>query len=98
MSVKSPAVYILANKPRGVLYIGVTSDLLVRVAQHKGHVVAGFSKKYGVDLLVYFEQFDDMYAAISREKQLKRWRRKWKIELIEAANPGWVDLYAGMLA
>jgi len=92
--VKSPAVYILASKPRGVLYIGVTSNLVVRVAQHKSNVVDGFSKKYGTHLLVYFEQFDDMYSAISREKQLKSWRREWKIQLVESVNPRWRDLYS----
>ncbi|WP_227875125.1 GIY-YIG nuclease family protein [Oceanisphaera profunda] len=90
---KSPAVYILSNKPQGVLYIGVTSDLLQRVWQHRNHDIAGFTARYNVNKLVYFEMLSDMYSAISREKQLKNWRRAWKVELIEQSNPQWRDLW-----
>ena len=90
---KVPAVYILANKPHGVLYIGVTSNLAGRVYLHKGKVTRGFTAKYNVDRLVYYELFDDMYTAISREKQLKAGSRRKKIELIESLNPRWADLY-----
>jgi len=87
---KQPAVYILRN---GTLYIGVTSDLPARVWQHKNNLVEGFTKKYGVHRLVYFEMHDDMSEAIQREKRLKKWRRQWKIELIEKTNPQWRDLF-----
>lgn len=90
---KKPAVYILTNKERGTLYIGVTSNLIERVHQHRTDSVDGFSKQYKTHRLVYFEQFDDMYEAIKREKQLKKWKRIWKLELIEKSNPGWKDLY-----
>jgi len=90
---KQPSVYILASKKHGTLYIGVTSDLVKRVWQHKNKVVSGFTDDYRVNRLVYFEQFDDMYAAITREKQLKTWKRVWKVSLIEKANPNWLDLY-----
>jgi len=93
----SPAVYILANARNGVLYIGSTSNLPQRVWQHKSGLVDGFSKKYRVHLLVYYEQYEDMYTAICRERQLKRWNRAWKIELIEAKNPDWDDLYLRIL-
>jgi len=86
-------VYILASKKNGTLYIGVTSDLIKRIWQHKNKVVSGFTDDYQVNTLVYFEQFDDMYAALTREKQLKTWGRAWKISLIEKANPSWKDLY-----
>ena len=84
---KQPAVYILASKPRGTLYVGVTSDLKGRVWQHKNDVVAGFTKKYAVHSLVYYDLHGDMYSAITREKQLKKWNRDWKISLIEKNNP-----------
>ncbi|GGB53212.1 endonuclease [Oceanisphaera marina] len=90
---KSPAVYILTNKPDGTLYVGVTSDLVQRVWQHRNHEVCGFTSRYRLDKLVYFEMLDDMYTAISREKQLKNWKREWKIELIEQGNPQWRDLW-----
>ena len=93
----SPAVYILANARNGALYIGSTSNLPQRVWQHKQDLVEGFSKKYHVHLLVYYEQYDDMYNAIHRERQLKHWNRAWKIELIEVANPQWRDLYSSIL-
>ena len=86
-------VYILASRRNGTLYIGVTSDLLARVAQHKEKVTGGFTARYGCDQLVYFEVHDNAEAAITREKQLKEWRRAWKIELIETGNPEWLDLY-----
>ncbi len=86
-------MYILASKKNGTLYIGVTSDLIKRIWQHKNKVVSGFTDDYQVNTLVYFEQFDDMYAALTREKQLKTWGRAWKISLIEKANPSWKDLY-----
>jgi putative endonuclease len=94
---KQPAVYILASKRNGTIYIGVTSDLVKRIWQHKNHVVAGFTEKYQVEQLVYFEQFDDMVNAIEREKQLKTWERAWKIKLIEKNNPSWNDLYDAIL-
>ncbi len=92
-----PAVYILASQPRGTLYVGVTSDLVARVWQHKGNLVPGFTQKYDVHTLVYFELHSTMYDAISREKQLKAGSRAKKVRLIEAANPDWQDLYAGLL-
>ena len=90
---KQPAVYILASKKDGVLYIGVTSNLTQRVWQHKQNVVEGFTEKYRVHKLVYFEIHNTMACAIQREKQLKWWRRSWKVELIEQGNPEWYDLY-----
>ena len=90
---KHPAVYILASKPHGTLYIGVTSDLIKRIWEHKQDFVEGFTKKYGIHTLVYFEQCDDMANAIQREKQLKKWNRAWKLELIETLNPEWRDLW-----
>ena len=86
-------VYILASQRNGTLYIGITSDLIKRTCQHKNNVVAGFTKKYQVHKLVYYEQFDNAQEAIAREKQLKNWKRKWKLELIEKSNPDWSDLY-----
>ncbi len=90
---KRPAVYILASEPYGTLYIGVTSDLVKRMYQHKEKLIDGFAKTYGVDMLVHYELAENMPAAITREKQLKRWKRQWKIELIEQGNPTWRDLY-----
>ncbi len=90
---KHPAVYILASKRNGTLYIGVTSHLLKRVWEHKNDLVEGFTRKYQVHRLVYFEQHQEMLAAIGREKQLKKWNRAWKIELIEKQNPAWRDLW-----
>lgn len=86
-------VYILASKRNGTLYIGVTNDLVRRVYEHKSDFVEGFTKKYQVHDLVYFEQTDDVEAAIAREKQLKKWNRAWKLELIEKSNGDWRDLY-----
>jgi putative endonuclease len=86
-------VYILASKRNGTLYIGVTNDLVRRVYEHKNGLVEGFTKKYGVHSLVYYEQCEDIESAIQREKRLKFWHRKWKIRLIEEANLDWKDLY-----
>lgn len=90
---KQPCVYILANKPRGTLYIGVTSDLPSRVWQHNNDSVVSFSEKYQVHTLVYYELHEAMLEAITREKQLKKWNREWKIKLIEGFNENWNDLY-----
>ena len=90
---KQPAVYILASKRNGTLYIGVTSDLQKRSWEHKNDLLEGFTKKYGVHRLVYFELHDTMVSAITREKQLKKWNRAWKLELIEQGNPDWKDLW-----
>ena len=86
-------VYILANRRNGTLYVGVTSDLIKRTSEHKNDLVAGFTKKYQVHNLVHYEQFNDIHEAIAREKQLKNWHRKWKLQLIEKSNPEWKDLY-----
>ncbi|SCY16546.1 GIY-YIG nuclease family protein [Nitrosospira sp. Nsp13] len=94
---RSPAVYILASKRNGTLYIGVTSNLVKRVWEHKQNLGEGFAQKYGVHTLVYFEMHDEMTEAIRREKQLKKWNRLWKIELIEKINPGWRDLWQGIV-
>ena len=92
-----PAVYILSSKPNGTLYIGVTSDLVKRVFQHKNDVIDGFTKVHAVHDLVYFELHENMVSAITREKQMKAWQRQWKINLIEESNPGWRDLYSDLL-
>jgi putative endonuclease len=92
-----PAVYILASQPRGTLYVGVTSDLIQRVWQHKNNLAEGFTQRYGVHTLVYFELHATMYDAISREKQLKAGSRTKKVVLIEAMNASWHDLYPGLL-
>jgi putative endonuclease len=90
--VKRPAVYILASKPYGTLYIGVTSNLASRLEAHRSGTVEGFTKRYGVTRLVYFELHDSMLDAIQREKRIKKWIRAWKLEMIEKANPLWADL------
>ena len=90
---KQPAVYILASKRNGTLYIGVTSDLKKRAWEHKNDQVDGFSKKYGVHDLVYYELHENMVSAITREKQIKKWNRAWKLELIEKQNSDWRDLW-----
>jgi len=90
-------VYILASRRNGTLYIGVTSDLVKRVYEHRSDVVAGFTKKYGVHRLVYYETVHEIDSAIAREKQLKRWERAWKVELIEKINHNWRDLYSDLL-
>jgi len=94
---KLPSVYILANKPWGTLYTGVTSNLPARVYQHKTKFVGGFTAKHNVDKLVYYECFGDMYAAITREKQIKGGSRKKKLQLIVGMNPRWQDLYDEIL-
>lgn len=88
---------MLASRPNGTLYIGVTSDLAARVWQHKNDHVEGFSKKYGVHRLVWYESHETMESAIAREKVLKKWERAWKIKLIEKMNPQWDDLYDGLI-
>ena len=90
---KQPAVYILASHRNGTLYTGVTSDLVQRIWQHKNDILEGFTKKYGVHILVYYELHDDMENAIIREKRVKKWNRAWKLRLIEEMNPEWNDLY-----
>jgi putative endonuclease len=90
---KQPAVYILASQSNGTLYIGVTSDLIKRIWEHKNDLVEGFTRRYGVRLLVYFAQHIRMGVAIIREKQIKKWNRAWKLRLIEERNPDWRDLW-----
>jgi len=90
---KQPAVYILASARNGTLYIGVTSDLHKRIWQHKNDEMPGFTRTYKVHMLVYYELHGTMYTAIAREKQMKKWRRAWKLKLIESVNPDWRDLY-----
>jgi putative endonuclease len=90
---KQPAVYILASRKNGTLYVGVTSDLVKRIWEHRNNVVEGFSKLYGVHQLVWYEIHESMDSAIQREKRLKEWKRKWKVQLIENRNPNWEDLY-----
>jgi len=90
-------VYILANEKNGTLYVGVTSDLIKRIYEHKNNIVKGFTARYKVYNLVYYEECGDIYEAIQREKQIKKWYRKWKIELIEKFNPEWEDLYYKLL-
>ena len=90
---KAGYVYIMANRKNGTIYIGVTSDLVKRVWEHKNGVVPGFTKKYGCKLLVWFEAFEDLDQARLYELQMKEWQRKWKIRLIEEANLDWEDLY-----
>ena len=90
---RQPAVYILASKRNGTLYIGVTSDLIKRVWEHKNNVVKGFTERYRVNQLVWYELHETMESAIRKEKMLKNWKRAWKLELIERSNPDWQDLY-----
>jgi putative endonuclease len=97
MRARTPCVYILASKRNGTLYIGVTSDLPKRIYEHKHDLTPGFTQKYGIHTLVYFEIHDTMEAAITREKQIKEWKRQWKLELIEKRNPEWRDLYEEIL-
>ena len=86
-------VYLLASDRNGTLYLGVTNDLVRRVYEHKNKILRGFTSQYGVDRLVWFETYDDPTNAIAREKDIKKWRRAWKLRLIEQSNPQWVDLY-----
>ena len=90
---RQPGVYILANKRNGTLYVGVTSDLVKRIWEHRNNVAEGFTKQYNVHRLVWYELHESMESAINREKRLKDWRRAWKLELIESKNPDWLDLY-----
>ena len=90
---KQPALYILASKRNGTLYIGVTSNLVQRIWQHRNDQAAGFSQRYHVHQLVYFELHSDMEQAITREKRIKKWNRKWKLRLIQERNPQWIDLW-----
>ena len=90
-------IYILANKKNGTLYLGVTNNLIKRVYEHRQNFVEGFTKRYDIHRLVYYEQTNDSYSAIQREKRMKKWKREWKIELIERFNPGWKDLYYDLM-
>ena len=90
---RQSAVYILANKRNGTLYVGVTSDLIKRIWQHKTNAVKGFTERYSVHQLVWYELHETMESAIRKEKMLKNWKRVWKLELIEKSNPNWQDLY-----
>jgi putative endonuclease len=94
---KQPCVYILASKRDGTLYVGVTSDLVKRGWEHRTNAVDGFTKKYGVHALVYYELHENMISTITREKQLKKWNRAWKLRLIEERNPEWHDLWREIL-
>jgi len=94
---KQPCVYILASRRNGTLYVGVTSDVIKRVWEHKNDLIEGFTKRYGVHILVWYEAHETMLSAIAREKAIKEWKRRWKLELIERSNPGWRDLYPDLL-
>jgi putative endonuclease len=95
--VKQFYVYILCSKRNGTLYTGITSDLIKRVYEHKSNIVDGFTKTYGVHVLVWYEVHMTAESAITREKQIKKWNRNWKLELIESSNPGWKDLYDSLI-
>ena len=97
-AMKQYYVYLLASRRNGTLYIGVTNDLVKRAWEHKNNIVEGFTQKYNVHKLVYYEIATDIESAITREKQMKKWRRQWKIKLIEKDNPGWEDLYCSLIA
>ncbi|MGI8525265.1 MAG: GIY-YIG nuclease family protein [Pseudolabrys sp.] len=90
-------VYLLASRKHGTLYLGVTNDLIRRVYEHKNKLIRGFTSQYGVTYLVWYECYDDSTNAIAREKEIKKWRRDWKIRLIEEDNPNWDDLYSAIL-
>ena len=90
-------VYILTNRPNGTLYVGVTSDLIRRVAEHREGAVKGFTRAYGLEHLVYFEAYDDIRTAIQREKNMKHWSRTWKVRLILQSNPQWNDLFETLI-
>ena len=94
---KLPCVYLLASQRNGTLYVGVTSDLVQRIWQHKNDLAEGFTKRYGVHMLVWYEECGTIEAAISREKAIKEWKRAWKIRLIENHNPEWKDIYNELL-
>ena len=97
MQAKGGWVYMMTNRPNGTLYIGVTSNLIQRASQHRAGEIEGFTQRYNLKRLVYFEHHDDIREAIAREKILKTWNRAWKDELIARENPNWDDLYAGIL-
>jgi putative endonuclease len=97
MKTNSYYVYILSSSKNGMLYTGVTNDFVRRVFQHKSGVISGFTKRYKTYNLVYYEVTPDIYSAITREKRIKKWRRSWKIELIENSNPEWRDLYTDII-
>ncbi|NWG87509.1 MAG: GIY-YIG nuclease family protein [Hydrogenophilaceae bacterium] len=92
-----PCVYILASQRNGTLYIGVTSDLVKRIWQHKSNLVEGFTRRHAVQMLVWYEPHETMESALTREKQLKKWNRAWKLRLIEESNPEWQDLYEAII-
>lgn len=94
---KQPCVYLLASQRNGTLYAGVTSDIVNRIWEHKNDSVEGFTKRYGVHTLVWYEAHETMESAITREKTIKGWKRKWKLDLIEKNNPQWTDLYNSLL-
>lgn len=94
---KQPCVYLLASQRNGTLYIGVTSDIVKRIWEHKNDAAEGFTKRYGVHTLVWYEAHGTMESAITREKTIKGWKRKWKLELIEKENPQWIDLYDSLI-
>ncbi len=94
---KQPCVYMMASGRNGTLYVGVTANLIARVSQHRAGAIEGFTKQYGVNLLVWFELHETMAQAIAREKLIKNWKRAWKIGLIQADNPYWLDLYPGIV-
>ena len=94
---RQPAVYILASKKNGTLYVGVTSDLRKRVYEHKNNLVEGFTKRYHVHSLVWYELHETMESAILREKRIKEWKREWKLRMIESDNPSWKDLYESIV-
>ena len=91
-------VYLLASRKQGTLYLGVTNDLIRRVYQHRSKTLPGFTSRYDIDRLVWYECYDDPIAAITREKEIKKWHRAWKIETIEKDNPDWKDLYPDILS
>jgi len=94
---KQPCVYMMASRRNGTLYTGVTSDLITRASQHRAGLVEGFTKKYAIHMLVWFEFHETMTEAIAREKLIKNWKRAWKTDLIQAGNPYWLDLYPGLV-
>ena len=94
---KHPCVYILSSRRNGTLYVGVTSNLIKRIHEHRSDTASGFTQRHGVHLLVWFEQHERMDSAIARERSIKAWRRLWKLQLIESANPQWRDLYPDII-
>jgi putative endonuclease len=94
---KQPCVYILASKRNGTLYVGVTSDLVKRMWEHKNDLAEGFTKRYGVHMLAWYERHETMESAIAREKAIKEWKRAWKLNAIEKMNPQWRDLYSDLV-